>query len=205
MSFTKSNQTGGIVRCHCACCMSLSDIPVGSTVCIKRDDGSDRTLLRSRPTNSRSDDAFVAPKTPIVGDERLVLLQTTSAEGTAFALVRTTNGVEGYVQSKYLVMAPAPAPAPASAPAPAPAPASPHAASASAHGGAKPFRPCRHQQHCKREDCLFHHFSPANSYIRPRASHAARALENCNVLASFSIGRRLQKQVVYPQSLQESR
>ena len=141
--------------------MSLSDIPVGSTVCIKRDDGSDRTLLRARPTNSRSDDAFVTPKTPIIGDERLVLLQTTSAEGTAFALVKTTHGVEGYVQSKYIVLAPAPAPAPA--------PVSSHASSASAHGGAKPFRPCRHQQQCSREDCSFHHFSPANSYNRPRA------------------------------------
>ena len=144
--------------------MSLPDIPVGSTVCIKRDDGSDRTLLRARPTNSRSDDAFVTPKTPIVGDERLVLLQTTYAEGTAFSMVKTTRGVEGYVQSKYIVLATAPAPAPA------PAPVSPHAPSASAHGGAKLFKPCRHQQHCRREDCSFHHFSPANSYIRPRAS-----------------------------------
>jgi hypothetical protein len=39
----------------------------GSTVCIRRDDGTDRTLLRVRPTNSRSDDAFVAPKVVISG------------------------------------------------------------------------------------------------------------------------------------------
>jgi len=77
------------------------DIPAGSAVRIKRDDGSDRTLLRSRPTNSRADDAFVTPKAPITGDDRLVLLETTSAEGTSFSHVRTSSGVEGYVQSKY--------------------------------------------------------------------------------------------------------
>ena len=77
------------------------DIPTGSAVRIKRDDGSDRTLLRSRPTNSRADDAFVTPKAPITGDDRLVLLETTSAEATSFSHVRTSSGVGGYVQSKY--------------------------------------------------------------------------------------------------------
>ncbi len=78
----------------------------GSTVCIRRDDGTDRTLLRVRPTNSRSDDAFVAPKVVISGDDRLQLLQTVSAEGSSFSLVKTSSGVEGYVQSKYIVLAP---------------------------------------------------------------------------------------------------
>ena len=85
---------------------------VGSTVCIRRDDGSDRTLLRVRPTNSRNDNAFVAPKVAISGVNRLQLLQTTTAEGSSFSLVKTSSGVEGYVQSKYIAPAPAPAPAP---------------------------------------------------------------------------------------------
>jgi hypothetical protein len=85
------------------------DVPLGSAVCIRRDDGTDRTLLRARPTNSRSDDAFVAPKVAITSDDRLQLLQRTAAEGCAFSLVRTSSGVEGYVQSKYIALAPAPA------------------------------------------------------------------------------------------------
>ena len=84
--------------------MSISDVPAGSAVVHKRDDGSGRTLLRVRPTNSRSDDAFVTPKTFLSSDDRLVLLQTTCAEGTAFALVKTKHGVQGYVQSQHILI-----------------------------------------------------------------------------------------------------
>ncbi len=93
---------------------------IGSTVCIRRNDGSDSTLLRVRPTISRSDDAFLSPKVAITGDDRLQLLQTTLAEGSAFSLVMTSSGVQGYVQSKYIIVAPAFSPAPAPAPAPSP-------------------------------------------------------------------------------------
>jgi serine/threonine protein kinase len=82
--------------------------PALATVCIRRDDGSDRTLLRVRPTNSRAEDAFVAPKVVIYDHDRLRLLQTVSAEGSSFSLVKTSSGVEGYVQSKYIAPAPAP-------------------------------------------------------------------------------------------------
>jgi hypothetical protein len=81
--------------------MSIQGIPVGSAVRIKRDDGCDQTLLRWRPTASRADDAFVTPKVPVTGSDRLVLLQTTLAERMSFSHVRTSSGVEGYVQSKY--------------------------------------------------------------------------------------------------------
>ncbi len=40
---------------------------------LRRNDGSDSTLLRKRPTNSRSDDAFVKPK-----------LSLSSADSVAF-------------------------------------------------------------------------------------------------------------------------
>ncbi len=72
----------------------------GPVVRVKRNDSSDRTLLRCRPTCSRSDDAFVVPSVSISGDDRLVLLRSVSAEGTEFSLVRTVSGVEGYAQSK---------------------------------------------------------------------------------------------------------
>ena len=79
---------------------------LGRSVCIKRDDGNDRTLLRVRPTCSRADDAFVTPHATIFASDRLVLLDTRLAEGTEFSYVRTKTGVEGYVQSKYIVLAP---------------------------------------------------------------------------------------------------
>ena len=72
----------------------------GPVVRIKRDDGSDRTLLRCRATLGRSDDAFVVPAVSISADDRLVFLRSVSAEGTEFCLLRTMSGVEGYVQSK---------------------------------------------------------------------------------------------------------
>jgi hypothetical protein len=114
-------------------------IATGSSVFIKRDDGSDRTLLRSRPTNSRSDDAFVTPKVTISGDDRLVLLQTATAEGTAFSFVRTSAGAEGYVQSKYIVLAPSTSADVSSPPA--------------ASGAHAQFRPCKHQNQCGRDTC----------------------------------------------------
>ena len=83
------------------------DIPLGSTVCVRRDDGTDHTLLRVRPTNSRSADAFLVPNVVISSDDRLELLQRVAAEGSTFSLVRTSSGVEGYVQSKYIAVAPA--------------------------------------------------------------------------------------------------
>ena len=115
-------------------------IATGSSVCIKRDDGSDRTLLRSRPTNSRADDAFVTPKVTVSGDDRLVLLQTATAEGAAFSFVRTSSGAEGYVQSKYIVPAPAAASADASS-------------QQVASGGQAQFRPCKHLNQCSRDTC----------------------------------------------------
>jgi hypothetical protein len=72
----------------------------GSVVRIKRDDGTDETLLRCRPTCSRSDDAFVVPAVLISGDDELVFVKSISAEGTEFSLLRTSSGIEGYVQSK---------------------------------------------------------------------------------------------------------
>ena len=142
-------------------------LPLGSAVCIKRDDGSDRTLLRVRPTNSRADDAFVVPKVAITGDDRLQLLQNTAAEGASFSLVKTSSGVEGYVQSKYIALAPGPAPATP----PPPAPVGFDASSAFASGGQsqKQFKPCKHERDCSRAACAFHHFSPANAYSRPPA------------------------------------
>jgi serine/threonine protein kinase len=79
---------------------------IGRSVCIRRDDGQDRTLLRVRPTCSRDDDAFVTPHATIFASDRLVLIDTRFAEGTEFSYVRTKSGVEGYVQSKYIVLAP---------------------------------------------------------------------------------------------------
>ena len=133
------------------------DVPLGSAVCIRRDDGTDRTLLRARPTNSRSDDAFVAPKVAITSDDRLQLLQRTAAEGCAFSLVRTSSGVEGYVQSKYIALAPAPAAVGFDA------------SSILASGGHTQFRPCGFQRDCSKAACPFHHFSPASAYSRPSA------------------------------------
>jgi hypothetical protein len=133
------------------------DVPLGSAVCIRRDDGTDRTLLRARPTNSRSDDAFVAPKVAITSDDRLQLLQRTAAEGCAFSLVRTSSGVEGYVQSKYIALVPAPAAVGFDA------------SSILASGGHTQFRPCGFQRDCSKAACPFHHFSPASAYSRPSA------------------------------------
>ena len=77
----------------------------GSPVFLFRDDGTDATLLRQRPTNSRSADAFVVPKVVISAADRLLFLDLVEAEGVAFALVRTASGVQGFVNSKYLVPA----------------------------------------------------------------------------------------------------
>jgi hypothetical protein len=107
MTDGQSDDVPDIAKFLTAC--AKSDVPLGSAVCIRRDDGTDGTLLRARPTISRSDDAFVAPKVEITSDDRLQLLQITAAEGCAFSLVRTSSGVEGYVQSKYIALAPAPA------------------------------------------------------------------------------------------------
>ena len=85
-----------------------SSIPQGSVVRLRRDDGADVTLLRQRPTSSRTADAFVTPKIVLTSADRLTFLQTVAAEGTSFSIVRTTSGVQGYVQAKYLVPVPAP-------------------------------------------------------------------------------------------------
>jgi hypothetical protein len=107
----------------------------GSLVCLRRDDGSDATLLRQRPTSSRAADAFVVPKVVLTAADRLTYLKTVSAEGAAFARVLTGAGIEGYVSLKYVVAAPPSASAAHSA--------HPHAHHALAHkpdtsGHAKP-------------------------------------------------------------------
>jgi hypothetical protein len=77
----------------------------GSLVCLRRDDGTDSTLLRRRPTSSRTPDAFVSPKVVLTGADRLTYLQTVTADGAAFALVRTAADVEGFVSLKHVAAA----------------------------------------------------------------------------------------------------
>jgi hypothetical protein len=105
---------------------------------MKRDDGTDSTLLRSRATNSRAADAFTTPRLVLTSADRITFLNAVqgthpfptslpvriaspvslAAEDTSFAHVRTSSGVQGYVQTKYLVSAAPPqaSPKPASAP-----------------------------------------------------------------------------------------
>jgi hypothetical protein len=87
-----------------------SSIAPGSLVCIRRDDGTDATLLRRRPTVSRAADAFVTPKLVITAADRLMFLKMDIAEGASFALVRTDFGVEGYVHLSYITPVSSPAP-----------------------------------------------------------------------------------------------
>lgn len=110
----------------------------GSIVIMKRDDGTDSTLLRCRATNSRAADAFTTPRLVLTSADRITFLNAVqgthpfptclldriaspvslAAEDTSFAHVRTSSGAQGYVQTKYLVSA-APhqaSPKPASAP-----------------------------------------------------------------------------------------
>jgi hypothetical protein len=84
----------------------MSKIPArGSPVFLRRDDGADATLLRQRPTSSRSPDAFVVPKVVLSAADRLSFLEIVEAEGMAFALVRTASGVQGFVNCKYVQVA----------------------------------------------------------------------------------------------------
>ena len=47
---------------------------------LRRNDGSDSTLLRNRPTNSRSDDAFVKPKLSLSSADSVAFLQTVEGQ-----------------------------------------------------------------------------------------------------------------------------
>jgi hypothetical protein len=47
---------------------------------LRRDDGSDATLLRKRPTNSRSPGAFVKPNVSLTGADLVLFLRL--VEGT---------------------------------------------------------------------------------------------------------------------------
>ena len=47
---------------------------------LRRNDGSDSTLLRKRPTNSRSDDAFVKPKLSLSSADSVAFLQTVEGQ-----------------------------------------------------------------------------------------------------------------------------
>jgi hypothetical protein len=47
---------------------------------LRRNDGSDSTLLRKRPTNSRSDDAFVKPKLSLSSADSVAFLETVEGQ-----------------------------------------------------------------------------------------------------------------------------
>jgi hypothetical protein len=132
------------INLYSRCCVfrsmqkSSQHFPSGTIVVMKRDDGTDSTLLRSRATNSRAADAFTTPRLVLTSADRITFLNAVqgtrpfptslpvriaspvslAAEDTSFAHVRTSSGVQGYVQTKYLVSAAPPqaSPKPASAP-----------------------------------------------------------------------------------------
>jgi hypothetical protein len=59
---------------------SSKHIPSGSIVVLKRDDGADSTLLRSRATNSRGADAFTKPRVALTSADRITFLN--AVQGT---------------------------------------------------------------------------------------------------------------------------
>jgi len=162
---------------------SSNHIPSGGIVVIKRDDGTNSTLLRCRATNSRAADAFTTPRLALTSADQITFLNAVqgtrpllkislhglhspiapAAEGTSFAFVRTSSGVAGYVQTKYLVSAPQHSVAPSSPASTAP-PCKFHA-----------FGNCHRGASCK--------FSHASSHVSPHLAHSTPgpSLQNfCN-------------------------
>ncbi len=62
-------------------------LPCGSLVLMKRDDGSDSTLLRSRATSSRAADAFTTPRCIVTSSDNLVFLNTVEGMCAFFVFV----------------------------------------------------------------------------------------------------------------------
>ena len=53
---------------------------------VRRDDGTDATLLRQHPTKSRSADAFVSPLVSLSGDDRVEFLATIAGNAHLLSL-----------------------------------------------------------------------------------------------------------------------
>jgi len=78
---------------------------------MRRDDGEDSTRLRKQPTGSANDDDWVDDEASADSGEPVSVLRRTDG----FALVRTEDGLEGWVREKYVSDQP-PAPLPAKTP-----------------------------------------------------------------------------------------
>ena len=65
---------------------------------VRRSDGDGRTLLRKTPTASREASVFVLPRCSVADGDRVQVVR----EEEGFAWVRTSAGVEGYLNRKYV-------------------------------------------------------------------------------------------------------
>lgn len=67
---------------------------------VRRSDGDGRTLLRKTATTSRDASAYVQPRCSVADGDRVQVLRESEEE--AFAWCRTSAGVEGYLQGRYV-------------------------------------------------------------------------------------------------------
>ncbi len=70
---------------------SSNHISSGSIVVIKRDDGTDSTLLRCRATNSRAADAFTTPRLALTSADQITFLN--AVQGTRPLLNISVHGL----------------------------------------------------------------------------------------------------------------
>ena len=79
---------------------------------VQRSDGNPTTLLRCRPHPARTCDVWVKGNPMVSQGETVTVIRMNAANEEGFAWVRTESGVEGFLRSEYVTVAPQRAAAP---------------------------------------------------------------------------------------------
>jgi hypothetical protein len=69
---------------------------------VMRNDGCETTLLRCRPSDSKSSNIWVSGNACVKQGEIVAVVRSNAAGEEGFALIRTHEGVEGFIRAEYV-------------------------------------------------------------------------------------------------------